>query len=431
MYSNEQLNAIHFSKIGFKFDFLIENSFTKTKEELSKALNKKIRTHEYANFTASNDIFKLYHNEFGVPNMISLYTGLMPFPEAKIILSKTLKWIRENGSTNDKCSLHVNISFPKDKLGPHINVLKLDINKFILNFDEEEIYDKFKNRKDSVYAKSIKSIIPLNINLQPSLGKNSWKNHGFINDSFYAVDFSNMINDYVVFKYIGGTNYEKKYASILSLIEHFIISLFNVLNNPTYTKEDNSKLNDILNDYRDIIKSYKKYDIFEKKFPKISLMIDLKTSKSIIELYYPKIRERVFHLITRSGMTSGLINYDSDSGKIQIKDALLDRCFEIMDVDIFESKIRGNIKRCDIFESDIEDSYILESNVFTMSTCNDSKIQNCYISKNVEVNNCYIFGEKTVFSGNMNGGVFKEGRTTKLASFSDNTEIVNMEKIKM
>ena len=40
-------------------------------------------------------------------------------------------------------------------------------------------------------------------------------------------------------------------------------------------------------------------------------MIDLKTYDQIVEMYYPKIREKIFDLITRAGMNEGLINYDS------------------------------------------------------------------------------------------------------------------------
>lgn len=431
MHYNEQLNAIHFSKIGFRFEFLANDSFIQARESLAITLNKKIRVNDHTNFLPSSDLFKIGHDATGASNMIYLSTGLIPFSEAKIILSKTLKWIRENGSTNDKCSLHVKVSFDGNKLGPSANMSKLDIGKFVLNFDEDMIYDQFKGRKDSIYAKSIKFIMPFSGMTQSSPSKTMWRNYMFINDDFYAVDFATMTSGYITFKYIGGANYEKKYTTILSAIEYFITSTYDVLINPTYSKEDTEKLNAILNDHKDVMQAYKKYETFEKKFPKISLMVDLNTTKAIVEMYYPKIREKIFDILTKSGMDSGLINYDSDSGKLQIKDAVLNKCFELLGVDIFESTIKGVIKGCDIFGCDIEDSVIVESNMFTMTTCNDSKIQDCYISKNVELNNCYVFGVKGVFSGNMNGGIFKEGRATKLATFSDDTEIIKVEKIKI
>lgn len=433
MYSNEQLNAIHFSKIGFTFEFFANESFKLAKESLSSVLGKRIRIKEmdHVDFLPSSELFKMEPDNSGVSGMISLSTGLIPFVEAKLILSKTLKWIRENGSTSDKCSLHVMVSFDGERLGPSVNMSKLDIGKFVLNFDEDKVYDALPERKDSIYAKSIKFIMPFSGMTQSSPGKNIWKNYMFISDKYYAVDFTNTTKGYISFKYLGGTDYEKKYSTILLMIEHFIVSVYEVLVNPAYTKEDLKKLDEVLAKHKDVVQAYKNHEIFKKQFPNISIMIDLKTLKPIVEMYYPKIRERIFDLLTKSGMDSGFINYDSDSGKIQIKDAVLSNCFEISGVDIFECKVRGNIKNCDIFGSEIIDSNVFESNMFAMTSCKDSKIQDCYVSRNVEVDNCYVFGMKGVFSGDMNGGVFREGRATKFASFSDETEIVQIEKIKL
>ena len=433
MYSNEQLNAIHFSKIGFAFEFFANESFRLAKEDLSNALGKKIRIKErdHVDFLPSSEVFKMEPDNSGVTGMISLSTGLLPFVEAKMILSKTLKWIRENGSTTDRCSLHIKLSFDGERLGPSVNMSKLDIGKFVLNFDEDKVYEAFPDRRDSIYAKSIKFIMPFSGMTQSSPGKNMWKNYMFINDKFYAVDFTEMANGHINFKYLGGADYEKKYTTILSMIEHLALSVYSVLVNPTYSKEDLKKLDEVLAKHKDVVQAYKNYEIFKKQFPNISIMIDLKTTKPIVEMYYPKIREKVFDLLTKAGMDSGLINYDSDSGKIQIKDAVLSKCFEISGVDIFECKVKGNIKHCDIFGSEIEDSFIFESNMFAMTSCKDSKIHDCYISRNVDVDNCYVYGMKGVFSGDMTGGVFKEGRATKFATFSDKTEVIQVEKIKM
>ncbi len=433
MYSNEHLNAIHFSKIDFTFEFFSNKNVKETKKSLINLLNKKIylKDKNHNDFLSRDNAFKMIPNYLGVPGMIGLSTGLLSFVEAKLILSKVLKWIKKNGSTTARCSLGVKISFDTEKLGHNVNISKLNIGKFILNFDEDKVYDAFPERKDTIYAKSIKLVMPFSGTGQSSLDNTMWSNYMFVNDKYYGIDFTNIGKGYIDFKYLGGKGYEKKYIDILSNIEYFIVSVYEVLSNPIYSKEDLKKLDDFLVKYKTMIQAYKSYDAFKKEFPKISLMIDLKTHSQNINMYYPKIRERVFDLLTKSGMKEGLINYDSDSGKIQIKDVTLMQCFEIRGIDIFECKIRGNIKHCDIFNSEITDSLVFESNIFGMSECEDSNIKDSYISKNVEVSNCYVSGTKGVFSGNMKGGIFKEGRATKFATFSDNTEIVKVEKINM
>ena len=188
MYSNEQLNAIYSSKIGLEFEFFANEGLEEVKHNLSNVLNKQIRIEEKAHseFTPTDEIFKLEPDNSGGTGMIELVTGPMPFVESKLIIAKTLKWIRENGSTNERCSIHINVAFDGSKLGTPVNISKLDIGKFVLNFNEEKVYEAFPNRKDSVYAKSIKFIVPLSGMTQPSPEKRLWKNYMFVTEKYYG-----------------------------------------------------------------------------------------------------------------------------------------------------------------------------------------------------------------------------------------------------
>ena len=88
----------------------------------------------------------------------------------------------------------------------------------------------------------------------------------------------------------------------------------------------------------------------------------------------------------------------------------------------------GNILNCDIFSSEIINSSLFESNLFGASDVADSKIEDSYVSKNVMCKDSYVFGVRGVFSGEMEGGIFRKGRATKMAKF-ENTEIIEIEKI--
>jgi hypothetical protein len=430
MYTNEQLNAIYASKIGIEFEFFANEGLDEVKRGLSQTLNKQIRVEEkaHSDFTPSDEIFKLEPDNSGGTGMIEMVTGPLPFVEAKLIIAKTLKWIRENGSTNERCSIHINVAFDGHKLGTPTNVSSLDIGKFVLNFDEDKVYEAFPNRKDSVYAKSIKFIVPLSGMTQPSPEKVSWKNYLFVSEKYYGVNFSKIPKNYIEFRYLGGKDYEKKYNTIMDLTEHFVLSLYETLTDPVYNEEDIKKLDAILENHRSVIESYRDYQTFKKNFPKIHLMVDLKTYDQIIETFYPKMREKLFDLLTKAGLTEALINYDADTGKMQIKNAELMKCFEINGVDIVDSKIQGNIINCDIFSSELINSSILESNLFGSTDVADSKIEDSYVSKNVICKDSYVFGIRGVFSGEMEGGIFRKGRATKLARF-ENAEIIEIEKI--
>jgi hypothetical protein len=431
MYTNEQLNAIHYSKIGIEFEFFSNFDLKKTKEELSNLLGKKIRIEEkaHSDFTPTYDTWKMEPDNSGGSGMIELVTGSLPYAETKIVIAKMLKWIKENGSTNDKCSIHINISFDGEKLGPVANISKLDIGKFVLNFDEEAVYNAFPNRRDSVYAKTIKFIVPLSGMTQPSSANTLWKNYMFVKEKYYGVNFSKIPKNYIEFRYLGGKDYQLKYDTIMKMVNHFIVSLYDTLTNPTYTKEDKEKLEKILKQHEEVVKSYKSYSNFKKYFPDIKLLVDLRTADQLVEMFYPKIREKIFDLLTKADMKEGLINYDSDLGRIQIKDTELLKCFEIQGVDIVDSKVQGNIIECDLFNCDILNSSIMRCNVFGSSEIKDCKVEDCYVNKNVTCSNSYVFGKIGVFSGDMKGGIFRQGRVTKFARFDDKAEIIEMEKI--
>ena len=430
MYTNEQLNAIYASKIGLEFEFFANEGMDEVKRGLSQTLNKQIKIEEKAHseFVPTDQIFKLEPDNSGGSGMIELVTGPMPFVESKLIIAKTLKWIRENGSTNDRCSIHINVAFDGKKLGTPTNVSSLDIGKFVLNFNEDAVYEAFPARKDSVYAKSIKFIVPLSGMTQPTPGKISWKNYMFVSEKYYGVNFSKLPKNYIEFRYLGGKDYEKKYNTIMNMTEHFVLSLYESLVDPSYNEKDIKKLDAILEQHKGIVESYKAYKTFKRNFPKVKLMVDLQTYDQIVETYYPKMREKIFELLTKAGLTEGLINYDSDTGRMQLKNAELMKCFEIKGIDIVDCKIQGNIIGCDIFSTELINSSMMECNLFGATDAIDSKIEDSYVSKNVSVKDSYVFGVRGVFSGDMEGGIFRKGRATDLAKF-ENTEIIEIEKI--
>lgn len=430
MYNNEELNVIHFSNLQLCFDFYSKFKIETVKDMLSSSLSKKIKIKDKHNSEFVDlDTFTLIHNPNGGSNMLTLKTCLLPYSESKILLAKILKWIKENGKTDDNCTLKVNVSFDNKKLGGLLNIQKLNIAKFILDFDEDLVYKNFPNRINSLYAKSIKFLIPLSQMSEPSPASKVWSNYIYANNDYYAISWCKLKDSMVSFNYIGGLNYESKYNEILNTINYFIISIFKVLDNPSYSKEDKEKLNKIIKENSHFIKSYNSYHNLKKNFPEIKLLVDLKTDKQILELYYPKLRDSIFDLLLLNNMKEGLINYDSDAGKIQLKDTKLLNCFSLNNFDIFDSELSGNINRCDVFNCEIINSNINTSNVFGSSTVNNSEINNCYINKNVVCSNSLILGSMGVFSGEMESCVFREGRATKFARHDDNTTIIKMKKI--
>jgi hypothetical protein len=83
--------------------------------------------------------------------MVELVTGPLDYYDAKYYLIKIIKFIQTHGYTNEKCSVHFNLSFNGEKNLNDLNILKL-----ILNTDENEIYRYYPSRKGNVYAKLLR-----------------------------------------------------------------------------------------------------------------------------------------------------------------------------------------------------------------------------------------------------------------------------------
>ena len=145
-YSEKFLNdseVLKKAKCGLEFEFYMkELSFYKTLELLNQYLSpvkvwgfRKYHT----DFTPDSQNFKIEPDLSGGANMVELITGPLDYFEAKYYLIKLLKFIQIHGYTNEKSSIHFNISFTdEDKNLNDLNVLKL-----ILMVDEDEIYSSY------------------------------------------------------------------------------------------------------------------------------------------------------------------------------------------------------------------------------------------------------------------------------------------------
>lgn len=433
-FSDKKDSEILFSSIiGIEFEFFSNFGIEETKESLVQLLGKKILvfTKSHSEFTPSYDVYKMEPDFSGGEKLIELITGPLPYQEARLTIIKVLKWISENGRTSDRSSIHINISFEKKKVGDtflsHMNVLK-----FILDFDEEKVFQAFPNRKDSVYAKSIKYIVPSSkyyiddvndLTIIPG-------NFLFPQTKYYGINFSKLIKNYLEFRYLGGKDYEKRGEEILNFMNFFIISLYKSNAKKSYTYKNKQDLKKILNNHKNILNAYRNYDDYKKIFTEIKILVDLKEDRNYVYPFYDKIKDRIYYILTETNIKKGLINYNSDTGKIQIKDAEITNCYDLCGFEVIDCTLRGNISDCDLFRCVISDSDIQDCNLFYSTEVKGSKLKNSYVNRSGKLENCYVFGKKGVMNGYMEGGIFREGKVTQVTRFSDTTEVIEMEKIK-
>jgi len=417
--------------MGVEFEFYSNFDLEATQKSLAKLLDRKIRLEDkaHSDFQPSAEEFKMEPDMSGGKGLIELVTGPIPYRNARIMVIKMLNWISENGYTNDRASIHINLSFDKKYLEDPALISKMNVLKFILDFDEQQIYKFFPNREKSAYAKSIKWVMPKWEAFHFDANQVASNNFKFADTKYYGINFSKKEKNYLEFRYLGGADYEKKTDNILYLIERFLMQMWNSCNDPRFTAENKIELQRIINKNKPIMDMLKDYSKVSEHWPDIQILVDLQDNPTIIRVQWERFKNRVMDLIVNGSMTAGVINYDSDYGAVQVKDGKFPTVYLLENFEFIDCELAGNLTNCSFYNCNITSSAVMWGSLYRATKVKDSKVESSYTHGSCELTNCYVAGRDTMFRGKMIGGIFREGFTSKDARFEE-TEIVVSKKIK-
>lgn len=415
-------------KLGFEFEFYSNQNRNDIAENLGKVLGKKVLVFGkyHSKFKPSDKIFKLEPDYSGGSKMVEFITGPLPYFEAIPILIRALKWISENGYTDKKCAFQFGISFdtsiyPEIPKMTHMNILK-----FILGFDESSLYVDFPERQDSLYAKSIKRIIPTNKFVDPS-------DISFIDKNLFEVpveknmgiNFLKLQDNYIEVRYLGGTDYQLKLKPIRNIIDNIVIYTFNVLRNNDYFNDNDLKTLKIM--LKEIYKNSSTFidsETFKKNYPHLNIMVDLRADEQILRTFFNNFRDVLYDIIIENGVTEGLVNYDSNLGKFQLKDCKSGRAYLLKDYDLLECDIAGNILNCRLFNCDITNATLEDCDLITNNEIKKSKVINSDVMFSNVIHDSYIDNRSKEINCEVFGGIIRSGVIGDLATISPETEIV-------
>ena len=418
-----QSNKLKDARIGFEFEFYMKDlSYYKTLEILNDEL-KPVKVwgfrQYHSDFTPDENNFKIEPDLSGGSNMVELVTGPLNFYDAKYYLIKIIKFIQNYGYTNEKCSIHFNISFLEKDLND-INTLKL-----ILNIDEDEIYRTYPTRKDNVYAKTVKKIIPYKeydfFNIPVTVVKNNMRLPG---DKYYGINFLHINNDKnsqrLEFRYIGGKDYEKNLGQLIYFMERFIINVYDSID-VDFNAEDVNKLEEYLEDNIKTYKNLSNYDNFIVDFSSIQIQIDQDSNYDVVATYYPKIYSRIFNLIDfTEGLKECIVNYVTSTQTMEIVDARIKTTSTLKNYDLVNCQLEGIFEDCLFLGCEIKNSQCIKSKLIQCDA-DDSKILNCKVEQST-LNNCYFMDG--LLNGDMYGGVFRSGKLGPFATMDSEVKVV-------
>lgn len=400
--------------VGIEFEFFSKLSYLNTLEHLNRKLDRKVKgIKQYHPDTKPTDELWILTPDWSAINMSELITHPMPYAEAIIVIPQVLNILEEIGYTNDRTGIHLNISFT-DK-----DINKLNIIKNIITIDENMIYKYFPNREDNIYCKSIKNLIPYKDDNSIQLNK-----HFTLNESakYYGINFTQLFNGRVEYRYLGGEDYHIKTNEIIYLLEYFIVTTYNsidvALNTKdtlifkTYLDEQKFKYNELSN-----------LEHFKYKYPNISLEIDKNSLYHVVNAYYSNIYDDLYDIISnvKDFGEDCIINYDTETSNIEIVDGDLELLGSLADIIFINSRItEGELYYCEIIKSEVNNTIINNTNIED-STVKDSKILSSKVYDDSELIDCYFC--EGILDAVMKGGVFRSGTQGENAVISNDTQI--------
>jgi hypothetical protein len=424
---------IYKTKVGLEVEFVRNPDYKigEIKKELSRLLNTKIKIEKehHSDFTPTDNHFKLEPDFSLGDHSVELVTGPMDYNHARIVLMKVLGWLRENKKvkTTERCGLHLNLNYPDTRY-----IADIDMLKFILLFDEEEIYKRFPKRRDNLYTKSIKEIVPLHSNFDFNTITTNRTSFIYPKSKYYGINFEKLSKGYLEFRYIGGRKYEEQQSDILYLLDYFLKSL-----KDSYNNKDNKKIKEILIDLlepkKKVFLAGQNYFNFKNIFKNIEFKVDNKTDDETLKLFFPIMWREIFPILIRMKEVKfnmkGIINYDTDNSCIELAGFIMRRTLvENPRVLFYDCRLINMV----LIGVPIYDCVVSNSDLDRCKTMN-SRFKNTRVKNEdnnyAEFTECYLDGVR-IMDSSIKGGIFRKGEYSN-TDMDDNVIIIEEDVINL
>ena len=400
--------------------------------DLTKELKTKVSSNDPGAYN-----FQLTRGDDGVYSFI---TPFMLYRDSRLVIISLFKWIERSGVTNRNNNLFIDLKFIDTISGPFKGSLfntstkidNIDKLRFILEFDEEAVYNRFPSRKSGIYSNTILNLEPRqkfipkeNSNIDPSL-------YVMPNTSNSGINFERLNHGFLRMQYLGGEGYQKKIEEVLEIINQFCVTSWDCVINKNFTRNNILKFEKVIEKKKKVRESYLDYELFKANFPKINLSIDLVYVDKTIAAYYPTLRDKLYDILNNMTFKGGIdINYDTTLAKFQMKEGDITNTKSLDNIEFVMCKCKnGTYTNCDFYDTIIDEATLEVCNLYLHSKADKCNINNSFINRTAEIINCDFGGMNGVLNGKMEGGIFRTGKIGNHSKISNNTDVIEYQQLK-
>ena len=413
------------SKVGFEFRGQFNDDENVLLTKLKEILNRDI--------SLSNIKYKLLEpsDTQAVMTVDGKYcevkTPQYSYFEALFILPKILELLK--GLKDEKNSyLYFRIGFNKD----FCDLDQINIMKFCLEFNEDYVLKHLADLTLDGSFEKFTDIKPVDLESCIDTIKKRMDNLKYTDyEDIYGIDFSSIKLGYVTFTYAREINYRNKWEELLKCLNHTIITLYNTCSSYDFTEAEAKKIEELDDNYKKTAEAFGCYEIFKEKYKSIKLTKDLNSDNIEMDVIFPAIKDKLFDIVVRCGIKDAEINYDSDISKLQLKNIETKKCYHLNGVDIVDSELTNcTVRNCDLYDTKVEKSSIIKSNLFGYADCKDCNIRDSFVSMNIKLKDCNVSGPLGKMGGMMKGGSLRDTTViTSIAEISDDVDKNNVNEI--
>ena len=413
------------SLIGFEFKGQFKDDENILLTKLKDILNREI--------TFSNIKYKLLEptDTQAVMSLDGKYcevkTPQYSYFEALFILPKILELLKTLKDEKNSY-LYFRIGFNKD----FCDISNINVMKFILEFNEDYILKHITDLTLDGSFEKLTDIKPTDIESCIDTIKKRMDGLKYTDyEDIYGIDFSTVKLGYITFTYAREINFRNKWEELLKCLNHTIITLYNTSSSYDFSDDENKKIGDLDTTYKSTSQAFGCYELFKDKYKGIKLTKDLNSDSMEIDIIFPAIKDKLFDIVVKCGIKEAEINYDSDVSRIQIKNIETKKCYHLNGVDIVDSELTNcTIRNCDLYDTKVEKSSIIKSNLFGYADCKDCKIKDSFVSRNIKLKDCAVSGNLGKMGGIMKGGSLRDTTViTSMADIADDVDKNNVNEI--